>query len=744
MRMDIAKRDVTVTGGGNDIKVRIASNAKAFKALIDKLYSDKPRAVIRELWSNALDAHGAVGTPERPFHSHLPTVYEPWFSVRDFGPGMDAKFVEGLYSTVFESTKDQDNNAVGKWGLGSKSPWAYTDAFTVTCYDGQVMRSYTAYIDEDQFPNFKLMLETASTEPRGVEVKVPVKLGDIRSFTEAAQRVALGFDIKPVVNLDTMPNIIEQATQSGDGWYYINSKNDYRYDVPELSTELSYVWQGCVLYPIDTALIKDLTPEADVILGGGFIIRVPIGSVDINPAREGLSYDKQTIEYIKKTVVKIASELVRDYQARIDEAKTYYAACATMSEILIGFDGSSIKRILRNRLVYRGKGLSEEVSLNSVLSRYSNLTFENGGIAVMCMTTRALWGRTYPPRMRGYTFAFQPAINLTVPVSPSPVIIWEDPNATIKTAARRFDAYFNAHRDGNVLWVRCNRNSMAFKRLLVLLNKRPDDVIELSSLAYQKDTTGTERRTPVMAKKLVPGGWESTTVNTSSEIIYVPLHRNEIVEHPTIQLPVYSLTTLYKYFDNYKAATGNTQPNLIGIPKTLSGLVNKGEKWRDFRDVIAEMLNNVPQEFNIAMTNVEALNSIHTDVRSFFDEVRAQNRSFVTGTALHNIYVAYCSLVDRVRSSQAFVDMWCNFIRASVNSAETYYTIDKSEVDFWRTRGAAVLASYPMLRHVQNFRDSRALVDTINYVNTITPPPVDLSPVLCDTSGTPDQLDQAA
>ena len=46
---------------------------KAFSILIDKLYSNKKYAIMREIASNAVDAHLAAGI-DKPFDVTLPTM----------------------------------------------------------------------------------------------------------------------------------------------------------------------------------------------------------------------------------------------------------------------------------------------------------------------------------------------------------------------------------------------------------------------------------------------------------------------------------------------------------------------------------------------------------------------------------------------------------------------------------------------------------------------------------------------
>ena len=72
---------------------KIKNSAAAFAVLSSSIYSNKIRAIIRELSCNAYDSHVAAGKADIPFHIHLPSTFECYFSIRDFGA--DARFVQG-------------------------------------------------------------------------------------------------------------------------------------------------------------------------------------------------------------------------------------------------------------------------------------------------------------------------------------------------------------------------------------------------------------------------------------------------------------------------------------------------------------------------------------------------------------------------------------------------------------------------------------------------------------------------
>ena len=126
MKTSIAPRQVD-TNAGETQEFTIKANGKAFRALISTLYENKIQSIVREIWSNALDAHVEAGCADVPFSVTFPTMLNPVFIVRDYGVSLEHDQVMRLYTTVFESTKEDTNDATGKFGLGSKSPFAYTD-----------------------------------------------------------------------------------------------------------------------------------------------------------------------------------------------------------------------------------------------------------------------------------------------------------------------------------------------------------------------------------------------------------------------------------------------------------------------------------------------------------------------------------------------------------------------------------------------------------------------------------------
>jgi hypothetical protein len=383
-------REVEFSGLAEVGTFSIKANAKAFRLLIDGLYSDKPRAIIRELWSNAFDSHIAAGIMDTPFYCRLPTKLEPTFSVRDYGVSLTHDQVMHLYTTVFESTKDDSNAVVGKFGLGSKTPFAYTDSYSVTAWLDGKKRAYNAFIDEKGIPRIALFYEEDSDEPQGVEVSFAIKDVDIQTFAYAAQRVVQGFDVPPKCNVELNKNPREIVLQ-GPNWSVGKlDRNAHNTDIT--------VRQGCVLYPVDIKALKSKDDEQvlEMLVGLDLRIEMPIGTVDITPSRETLSYDDTTCANILKVTKEVGELILAEAQKKIDAAPTLWEAALQKSSIMSGVNSYGRTDYYNKKLTWRGR------PLNHTYVKVSHFTVER--LAKMGLVMHEFYSRGRHRVRNGFSF----------------------------------------------------------------------------------------------------------------------------------------------------------------------------------------------------------------------------------------------------------------------------------------------------------------------------------------------------
>jgi hypothetical protein len=359
----------------------IKGSAKAFSILSDKLYKDKILAPIRELSTNAYDAHVEAGCKNKPFEVTLPNTLNPTFKIRDFGVGMDEETITSVYTTYFESTKIASNDYVGCLGLGSKSPFAYgTASFTVTSFFNGRKFIYSAFL-ENGFPKLSKLGEADTDEPNGMQIEFPVDRYDFDSFSSKASDLYRFFKTKPIVKGRDRFEINEaDYLQKGDWWALRESS--YSYNQYE---------RGCVAvmgnigYPVDINSIrvcKGITENdvkiAKLILECGIDIQFKIGELDITPSREELSYDDNTIKNIVDKAIKVGNLLKDQIVNEFKSCKTLWDARLKYNEV---FNRHSSKYPQNVRTMVREVGikwknvdkLSSEVSFKKFWFNKTNL-----------------------------------------------------------------------------------------------------------------------------------------------------------------------------------------------------------------------------------------------------------------------------------------------------------------------------------------------------------------------------------
>lgn len=359
----------------------IQASGKMFHMVISGLYSNKPQSITREIWSNAFDAHAMVGKQGIPFEVTFPTALTPVFSCRDFGAGIAHENMEGFYTVLGHSTKENTNKAVGKWGVGRMSPMSYTDTFSVMSIHKGLVAYYSIQLGPDGSPQLHVLSEPMPTnQPDGLEVSFPVKRDDIPAFQRAAEIVSYGFKVQPHVknSKDKQFQPIKKLLE-GEGYYFYN---DSRLFGP-------YAQMGCVLYPINT---NSLPSNLLTFNTRNVVFEFDIGDLEVTASREALSYgaNDPTLESIKKVVTKIKDNMIAKAQEEIDKHPSLYRACKASyvyNRTLVNADftwrGTPIKT-MRPNLQYKGlaihvgsKGYKDSSTVGFGTETEVNLTVDN-------------------------------------------------------------------------------------------------------------------------------------------------------------------------------------------------------------------------------------------------------------------------------------------------------------------------------------------------------------------------------
>lgn len=184
MKIEI-KTDQNAESSGVDVSVMgfdMRKTAKLFHMLSSTLYSDKANSVNRELASNCHDSHYLAGNLDKAFIIKAPTYEYPFYEIRDFGVGLTEEEANSTILCYLGSDKDDREDLIGGWGIGSKSPFAYTTSYEVIVYKDGVKTHFTCWKDDNGLPQKAVIDKSETDEPNGVLMRMPVETTDIRTF----------------------------------------------------------------------------------------------------------------------------------------------------------------------------------------------------------------------------------------------------------------------------------------------------------------------------------------------------------------------------------------------------------------------------------------------------------------------------------------------------------------------------------------------------------------------------------
>lgn len=293
-----------VIGGAQTIEFGISNDAAFFQILSSTLYSDQKLAVAREVLCNAWDIHILAGKTDVPVEV---TISSKEVIVRDFGLGIAPDMMGPLYGTYGGTNKTNDGTQTGGFGLGCKSPFAYTDHFEVTSWFAGTKTIYNlsrSAADKMGKPGITPIVSLPCGEETGIQVRIPLKsLSDKEAFAALFIRVAANGEMLVNVNGEPVPCVPI-------------SKSDYNWLITSYQPATNYnhkifVRYGNVIYPIENhreyhAEYETVTNFLSRLTSGygrqtySIIFQAEPNTISVTPSRESLSMQDHTIGTLKK------------------------------------------------------------------------------------------------------------------------------------------------------------------------------------------------------------------------------------------------------------------------------------------------------------------------------------------------------------------------------------------------------------------------------------------------------------
>lgn len=331
--MKIKQRQTEIISSAPAQEFKIQASGKAFQILSSGLYSRKKEAVLRELGTNALDAHVLNGysEPFDVFFDKTPDSGTLTIRIRDYGPGLNDHDIMNLYTTYFDSTKTDTNKMVGAFGLGSKSPFAVADSFIVHSHFDGVKTTYSIFLNNG-IPSI-MKLGEVETHETGIEIEIEQSWQTINSWEKAAHEIFPWFDTPPRLN----GTLVEKKDRFYENEYgfLLNEKTYYSFS---RGSEIVYAVCGGICYDVKIAVSpKFINPV---------VLKMPLGSVDITPSRESLGTDEKTIAALNTVYSKFEETFLKNLKKEVGntlkEEVTYFQNMKSDFP-LTRYDGTFVK-----------------------------------------------------------------------------------------------------------------------------------------------------------------------------------------------------------------------------------------------------------------------------------------------------------------------------------------------------------------------------------------------------------------
>lgn len=206
------------------------------------IYSRPRDAVLRELAANGLDAQREAGYIG-PVEVTLPTEDHPQLIVTDHGVGMSEQRLTEVFADYLESTKRGSKKAIGKFGVGCKTPAAVTDQYTIISTHEGVTTTMLMAKQVDSTTGHKIIDRKRTDRPSGTTITVPLAAADREEWIHAAHRTFYWLNAGSVLVDGVAPAIFHDRIHKDSSTKSVRIMGQYRgvivringigYQVPE-------------------------------------------------------------------------------------------------------------------------------------------------------------------------------------------------------------------------------------------------------------------------------------------------------------------------------------------------------------------------------------------------------------------------------------------------------------------------------------------------------------------------------
>lgn len=314
----------TLGGVNETIDFGISNDPAFFQILSANLYSNQKLAVVRETLCNSWDAHIEAGIEDTAVKVSITEEGDLVF--RDFGTGIPHNKMGEVYGTYGASTKKTNSNVTGGFGLGCKSPFAYTDSFRVISYNQGTKTVYNitkSSVESGGRPGITKIMD-APTKETGLEVRIRIEESDVPEFLKYIRYITLHGEMK--VDLEVAgyyrnaTGLLDKLGMSFEpGSYHMESNIWYE---SYMGYHDVFVRYGNVIYPaLDTPAtnpaLTTIRRFMRIVGINHILVQAAPDTLALTPGREALSSQKMTENGIVDICLNLTKRVEKDVRSSI-------------------------------------------------------------------------------------------------------------------------------------------------------------------------------------------------------------------------------------------------------------------------------------------------------------------------------------------------------------------------------------------------------------------------------------------
>ena len=262
--------------------IRAEDLGMALDAVSKNLYSNPIGSFVRELVSNGVDANRANNSAELVKVNIYKEGNTWYFQVKDEGKGMTPEHFTDVYMRWFNSDKRDNNEDIGGFGIGSKSPLSYKETYELTTVADGYEYEYII-VRQSPAPTATLLVERPTNKKSGTTVRIEIDEKDLFKLHQECKKQLIYFNNVYVIN---------------EEYYYENDFQIIEADLFKVRTDSfpfgneMHIVLGQVAYPINWNFLG-ISP---IYIPVG--LKFNIGELPVTLSREEINYSDDTVKEI--------------------------------------------------------------------------------------------------------------------------------------------------------------------------------------------------------------------------------------------------------------------------------------------------------------------------------------------------------------------------------------------------------------------------------------------------------------